>query len=324
MPTADAFWTQGVVNRRLALEAQAQRGALTSQAALYQRAADLRDAASLLALRGALEAARDARQAEGELAAARSALEDIAVAAWFARGSQSTTATAQRLYLQAMLDKVRQLAAAVEEAQTIATRRHAAFDRLATQADLAQTQTRQLEAQIAQSAQEAEAFAAAADVARARAAALRANPGSAGRPAPRLARALFGPGEGQTLLGYGADRAGVVLGAAPGQVVHAPSAGRIGFAGPFQRFGDVLILELDSGYAIVFVGLGESDLEVGARVRAGDAIGTMRSAAPIAPELYVEVRRATRPIDPEAAARSWGAAVRRTSQSEASAGRVPG
>jgi septal ring factor EnvC (AmiA/AmiB activator) len=80
--------------------------------------------------------------------------------------------------------------------------------------------------------------------------------------------------------------------------VISPAAGEVSYAGEFRSYGQVLILDLGGGYAVVLTGLQNISVRVGDRVRAGQAVGEMAAAATPAPELYVEVRRNGQPIDP--------------------------
>jgi septal ring factor EnvC (AmiA/AmiB activator) len=95
-----------------------------------------------------------------------------------------------------------------------------------------------------------------------------------------------------------------------GAPVAAPASGEVAYAGVFRSYGQVLILNVDGGYALVLTGLDAISVQVGDRVRAGQPVGTMPASAIPAPELYVEVRRDGRAIDPGAwlnASRDGGA-----------------
>jgi septal ring factor EnvC (AmiA/AmiB activator) len=116
------------------------------------------------------------------------------------------------------------------------------------------------------------------------------------------------PVAGRLLHGFGDPTAagaaqGVSYEAAPGARVTAPCTGRAAFAGPFRSFGLLLILDCGGGYHFVLAGLDRLDVEVGRAVRANEPIGTMPAWDPSRsanrPALYVELRRGTRPIDPE-------------------------
>lgn len=81
------------------------------------------------------------------------------------------------------------------------------------------------------------------------------------------------------------------------QVV-APYDGKVMFAGPFQDFGRILILEHADGYHSLLAGLGELSVGVGQWVLAGEPIGQMGEARSARPRLYVELRKEGRPVNP--------------------------
>jgi len=77
-------------------------------------------------------------------------------------------------------------------------------------------------------------------------------------------------------------------GSGGGQVV-APADGEIVFAGPYQKFGQVLILELTGGYDLVLAGLGRIDVQIGDSTLAGEPLGVLTGGR--AARLYMELRR---------------------------------
>lgn len=116
--------------------------------------------------------------------------------------------------------------------------------------------------------------------------------------------AWLAPAEGRLTRGFG-DREGqgpvsqgAVLQTRPGAQVVAPAGGQVAYAGVFRSYGSVLILNLDGGYALVLTGMETIGARVGETVRAGQPVGEMPASDTTAPELYVEVRRDGRPIDP--------------------------
>lgn len=82
-----------------------------------------------------------------------------------------------------------------------------------------------------------------------------------------------------------------------GQVV-APLDGVIVFAGPFRSYGRLLILEHAGGYHSLLAGLARIDGVVGQTVRRGEPVGVMGFGGETSPELYVEIRKNGRPVDP--------------------------
>ncbi|MEQ8586294.1 MAG: peptidoglycan DD-metalloendopeptidase family protein [Thalassobaculaceae bacterium] len=138
-------------------------------------------------------------------------------------------------------------------------------------------------------------------------------------PAPPLAGArgrLFAPVAGTVVQRFGKGRAGsltrqgLLLRTRPGALVIAPHDGNVLYAGPFEGFGQILIIEHGDGYHTLLAGLERVDLSVGTRVLAGEPVGAMvvpaagtgtgNGDAPGngAPELYLELRHNGDPIDP--------------------------
>lgn len=109
------------------------------------------------------------------------------------------------------------------------------------------------------------------------------------------------PVGGRLLSGFNRSRGreGVRLATAPGAFVYAPAAGTVAFAGPFRRYGVVLILKHDDGYHSVITGLHRLAVDVGAPVTAGQPIGTVQDDGETS-EIYYELRRGGRPVDPVA------------------------
>jgi murein hydrolase activator len=82
-----------------------------------------------------------------------------------------------------------------------------------------------------------------------------------------------------------------------GAQVIAPADGKILFAGPYHKEGQVLILEITTGYDIVLAGLGQVIVRPGDELLAGEPVGVM----PPGPEtrLYFELRQNGKGLDPE-------------------------
>lgn len=129
-----------------------------------------------------------------------------------------------------------------------------------------------------------------------------------GSPAPSgpnvIPAAWMAPAQGQITRNYGARAAngaaaqGVTVRTISGAQVVSPASGEVAYAGSFRSYGNVLILNLDGGYALVLTGLDTINVRVGETVRAGQTVGQMTATAASAPELYVEVRRGDQPVDP--------------------------
>lgn len=130
-------------------------------------------------------------------------------------------------------------------------------------------------------------------------------------PAPPITSAkgrLIRPAAGPVLRGFGQRdpdglrNRGLTIGAREGSAVVAPYDGTVIYAGPFEGFGLILIIEHGGGYHTLLAGLGRIGLQVGQRVLAGEPVGAMRprqgAGGGGGPELYVELRHNGDPIDP--------------------------
>ena len=78
-------------------------------------------------------------------------------------------------------------------------------------------------------------------------------------------------------------------------LVTAPADGVVKFADAFKGFGRVIIISHKNGYNTVMTNLGGIDVVVGQEVLGGEPIGRMN---PNKPEMYLEVRRGDKAIDP--------------------------
>lgn len=78
-------------------------------------------------------------------------------------------------------------------------------------------------------------------------------------------------------------------------LVVAPADGVVKFADNFRGFGKIVIMSHKNGYNTVMTNLGSLDALIGQEVLAGEPIGRMN---PSKPEMYLEVRRGTKAINP--------------------------
>ncbi len=76
----------------------------------------------------------------------------------------------------------------------------------------------------------------------------------------------------------------------------APTDSEVVFAGAYQRFGQVLILEIAGGYHLLLAGFGRIDVQIGDLVLAGEPVGVLPEGD-IA-QLYLELRRNSQTMDP--------------------------
>ena len=112
-------------------------------------------------------------------------------------------------------------------------------------------------------------------------------PGGRSRLSPPVAGAPdIGFGRGSSGLRWRADALSVA----------APASAGVDYAGPLSGWGQVVILNLGPGWRAVIAGLDTVSVEAGGRVGAGQTLG--RSAAD--GEVYFELRREERPVDPAA------------------------
>lgn len=99
----------------------------------------------------------------------------------------------------------------------------------------------------------------------------------------------------------GQTERGLTFATRPGAQVVAPHDGLIAFAGPFEGYGQILIIEHDGGYHTLLAGLGRLDTSVGQWVLAGEPLGSAGAAIDAPGEiqgLYLELRRKGQPINP--------------------------
>src|SRR5262249_19948540 len=86
------------------------------------------------------------------------------------------------------------------------------------------------------------------------------------RPAS-LRRPVSGPMVAGDPAGAGTTPGSVARGlwftAAPAAQVVAPTDSEVVFAGPYQKFGNVLILEVAGGYHLLLAGMGRIDVKIG-------------------------------------------------------------
>jgi septal ring factor EnvC (AmiA/AmiB activator) len=98
--------------------------------------------------------------------------------------------------------------------------------------------------------------------------------------------------------GVGGARApGLTFAVEPGARVIAPADSEVLFAGPYHKTGQVLILELTTGYDLVLAGLGRVDVRPRDEVLAGEPVGLMPKIGQDA-RLYFELRQNGHGVSP--------------------------
>ncbi|MFO1032550.1 MAG: peptidoglycan DD-metalloendopeptidase family protein [Hyphomicrobiales bacterium] len=126
------------------------------------------------------------------------------------------------------------------------------------------------------------------------------------------------PAEGSILRDYPATKGGeeappatpgVFLATTGKAQVLAPADAKVEFAGEFHNFGTLVILDAGQGYLILLAGLGETAVQQGQSVKAGEPVGFMGEnpgnmlladdlKADGHPVLYVEFRHGNVAVDP--------------------------
>ena len=119
-------------------------------------------------------------------------------------------------------------------------------------------------------------------------------PPESARPAPVHGRVSLAFGQ----RGEAGPARGVSFAAAAGARVVSPCAGRAVFAGPFRRFGQIVILECGPGLHLVLAGFEQLDTEAGAALLAGEALGRLGAGPDGRGALYIELRRNGQVVDP--------------------------
>ena len=114
------------------------------------------------------------------------------------------------------------------------------------------------------------------------------------RPAPVHGRISIAFGQ----RGEAGPARGMTFSAAAGSRVVSPCSGRAVFAGPFRRFGQIIILECGPGLHLVLAGFDALDTEAGATLLAGEALGRLGAGADGRGALYLELRRNGQVVDP--------------------------
>lgn len=102
---------------------------------------------------------------------------------------------------------------------------------------------------------------------------------------------------GERLAGGGRSEGVTIRSRRAAQVI-SPYDGEIEFAGPFRSYGRVLIINVGNGYHVVLAGLATTFAEAGQEVLAGEPLGEMAGDARVNPDLYMEVRQASAPQNP--------------------------
>lgn len=98
---------------------------------------------------------------------------------------------------------------------------------------------------------------------------------------------------------YGSQRQGIIITPRSKAIVVAPSNGTVKFAGTFRGYGRIVIIEHKGGYHSLIAGLGTIETEVGHSVLVGEPVGSVSTFDKVKPEIYYELRRNGKPMNPE-------------------------
>lgn len=109
------------------------------------------------------------------------------------------------------------------------------------------------------------------------------------------------PVSGRLVAGFGANvpgqvrSRGISIASRGGAQVVAPGAGRVVFAGPYQGYGTIVIIEHGGGWTSLVTGLALLDTRVGRDLVAGSPLGRTGAGRPI---LSLELRKDGNPVNP--------------------------
>jgi murein DD-endopeptidase MepM/ murein hydrolase activator NlpD len=106
------------------------------------------------------------------------------------------------------------------------------------------------------------------------------------------------PVDGKIIRNYdGKANLGIDISATAGSAVHAAEAGTVVYNSPAASTGElVLILRHADGLLTVYTGLDASSVAMGATVKRGQTIGTVKAGNP--PQIHFEVRQGRTSLDP--------------------------
>lgn len=116
-------------------------------------------------------------------------------------------------------------------------------------------------------------------------------------------KGLAYPASGAITGRYGQKRAsgtplqGITMQTGAKALVTTPFSGKVAFTGTFMEYGNMVIIQKDKDHHMVLAGFDAIKVEPGQMVAAGEPIGVMGNT-PDERELYLEMRKHSKPIDP--------------------------
>lgn len=121
---------------------------------------------------------------------------------------------------------------------------------------------------------------------------------------PALGAGLLHPVAGKVVRDFGqkdefgVESEGVTYAPAKSAPIVAPQSGRVVFLGPFQGYGQVVIMQHQEGVHSFLAGFGRIDAELGQSVASGEPLGVMSGDEEKKSELYFEWRIDKKPVNP--------------------------
>ncbi len=106
------------------------------------------------------------------------------------------------------------------------------------------------------------------------------------------------PVRGRITKSYSSARQGITVSTQSKAAIISPYAGRVEFAGAFKNFQNVIILNMGGGYFILLTGIGETYVNAGEMVAAGEALGLMPFNTQETLDLYIEIRKNGSAVNP--------------------------
>ena len=97
----------------------------------------------------------------------------------------------------------------------------------------------------------------------------------------------------------GGKNNGLIFATQPNATAVSPMEGNVVFAGPFQNFKQLLIIEHNGGYHSLIGGLDNIQVGVGAKLKAGEPVGRIVHENETNGRLYFELRKDGKPINPD-------------------------
>jgi septal ring factor EnvC (AmiA/AmiB activator) len=92
---------------------------------------------------------------------------------------------------------------------------------------------------------------------------------------------------------------GVLIEANPGSQVRAPLQGRVEYSDWLNGYGYLVVLNHGGGYRTFYGHNEQVYRRVGETVAAGDVLGDLAERAGNKADLYMEIRKAEQPVDPQ-------------------------